>query len=251
MSGNAAVLMDRMYRRKRHVYDISRKFYLLGRDSLIRELQPPVGGSVLEIGCGTARNLVLAADAWPRALFHGVDVSEQMLLTARRSIAVSGHVERIRVAAADARDLDAAALFGVERFDRVFFSYTLSMIPDWRRALDRAFDLVAPHGSLHVVDFGDFGGLPRWFDQGINRWLAAFSVEPRPDLEEAVEALAARAGATSRVVRRFRGYALHAVVVAQGRPAGVRAHESNVCGASWARVGDNAAGGAGVEVASH
>ena len=29
---DAAALMDRMYRHQRHIYDLTRKFYLLGRD---------------------------------------------------------------------------------------------------------------------------------------------------------------------------------------------------------------------------
>ena len=53
-----AALMDRLYRRQRHFYDVTRKHYLLGRDRLIDGLAPPSGGRVLEIGCGTARNLV-------------------------------------------------------------------------------------------------------------------------------------------------------------------------------------------------
>ena len=36
-----ASLMDAVYRHQRHVYDVTRKFYLLGRDHLIGELQPP------------------------------------------------------------------------------------------------------------------------------------------------------------------------------------------------------------------
>ena len=57
----SAELMDRIYRRQRHLYDFTRKYYLLGRDRLIHRLSPPAGSRVLEIGCGTARNLVVAA----------------------------------------------------------------------------------------------------------------------------------------------------------------------------------------------
>ena len=49
----AAALMDRIYRHQRHIYDASRKFYLLGRDEAITKLSPPIGGNALEIGCGT------------------------------------------------------------------------------------------------------------------------------------------------------------------------------------------------------
>ncbi len=48
-----AGLMDRMYRHQRHIYDITRKYYLLGRDWTIEKLDVPQGGSLLEVGCGT------------------------------------------------------------------------------------------------------------------------------------------------------------------------------------------------------
>ena len=62
-----AGLMDRVYRRQRHVYDASRKYYLVGRDEMLARLNVPATGSVLEIGCGTGRNLVKAAGLYPRA----------------------------------------------------------------------------------------------------------------------------------------------------------------------------------------
>ena len=62
---DAAALMDHMYRRQRHIYDLSRKFYLLGRDEAIARLRPAPGDKVLEIGCGTGRNLVKLAQTYP------------------------------------------------------------------------------------------------------------------------------------------------------------------------------------------
>ena len=130
----AAVLMDRLYRRQRHFYDLTRKHYLLGRDRLIEGLAPPSGGRVLEIGCGTARNLVAAARAWPEVQFFGIDISAEMLDTARRVVGRAGLAARIELARGDATSFDPAWLFGVPCFSRIFFSYSLSMIPDWRSA---------------------------------------------------------------------------------------------------------------------
>ena len=79
--------MDGVYRYQRHIYDLTRKYYLLGRDRLIADLAVPDGGTVLEIGCGTGRNLIAVGKAWPRAALHGVDISEAMLDTARGSVA--------------------------------------------------------------------------------------------------------------------------------------------------------------------
>jgi S-adenosylmethionine-diacylgycerolhomoserine-N-methlytransferase len=62
-----AALMDLVYRRQRYVYDLTRKYYLFGRDRLIRELDLKPGDRVVEIGCGTARNLVRMAQLYPEA----------------------------------------------------------------------------------------------------------------------------------------------------------------------------------------
>src|SRR5450631_4686564 len=78
--------MNRMYRRQRHIYDGTRRYYLLGRDLLIAGLQPAAGASVLEIGCGTGRNLVHAAGLYPGARFFGIDVSTEMLTSAISAI---------------------------------------------------------------------------------------------------------------------------------------------------------------------
>ena len=81
-----AELMDGVYRYQRHVYDLTRKYYLLGRDRLIDGLDIPPEGSVLELGCGTGRNLVQAAQAYPRAELCGLDISAEMLETAAVAI---------------------------------------------------------------------------------------------------------------------------------------------------------------------
>ena len=82
--------MDAIYRYQRYIYDATRKYYLLGRDRLLDELEPPPGGSVLEIACGTGRNLIGAARRYPDARFYGFDISSAMLDTARAPIARGG-----------------------------------------------------------------------------------------------------------------------------------------------------------------
>ena len=56
-AGNQAEAMDAMYRYQRHIYDLTRKYYLFGRDRMIDRLAVPEGGTVLEVACGTGRNL--------------------------------------------------------------------------------------------------------------------------------------------------------------------------------------------------
>src|SRR5262249_27745971 len=154
---------------QRHIYDLTRKYYLAGRDELIGLLAPPPGGRVLEVGCGTGRNLVRAAEAWPQAEFFGIDLSDAMLATARQAVQRSGVGHRITLAHADATQFDPALLFGVPSFARVVFSYSLSMIPDWPAALAQGLRWLPPGGELHIVDFGGQERLPRWFRAGLRQ----------------------------------------------------------------------------------
>lgn len=207
MESNHAGHMDAIYRTQRHFYDLTRKYYLLGRDALIAGIAPPAGGTVLEIGCGTGRNLIAAARAWPDARFFGIDISQAMLETARAKVAAAGLSSRITLAQGDATAFDAVALFGTAEFDRIFQSYTLSMIPDWRAAIREAAGKLAPDGRLDVVDFGQQERLPRMFRAGLFAWLAKFDVAPRATLQPALIEAASDIGGTARFTPLYRGYA--------------------------------------------
>jgi S-adenosylmethionine-diacylgycerolhomoserine-N-methlytransferase len=196
-----AASMDAMYRGQRHIYDLTRKYYLFGRDRLIARLDAKPGEAVLEIGCGTGRNLAKVAKRWPGAALHGLDLSSEMLKNARATLG-----NRAVLAQGDATAISAQALFGRSTFDRAILSYALSMIPDWHSALAQATSAVAPGGSLHVVDFGDLAGLPLPLRKSLRAWLAAFQVTPRDTLMQAAEALATQHGLACKAHRGPCGY---------------------------------------------
>jgi S-adenosylmethionine-diacylgycerolhomoserine-N-methlytransferase len=211
--------MNRMYRRQRYIYDGTRRYYLLGRDQLIARLQPEPSACVLEIGCGTGRNLVHAAGLYPDARFFGIDVSTEMLTSAISAISRRGLTKRIRVAHGDATAFDPQALFGLPRFDHVMISYSLSMIPDRRRVLQMAAGRLKPGGRLHIVDFGNQERLPGMARALLLRWLAMFDVTPRDGLKGVLSAMADATGATLSFERPFRGYAQYAVLTLAPAPA--------------------------------
>ena len=202
----AAAHMDGMYRHQRRIYDATRAYYLLGRDQLIEELAAEPKSKVLEIACGTARNLLHAADRFPGATHYGVDISSEMLLTARASVAKSRHRDHIHLAFADASYFDMQALFGFQAADRVFISYALSMIPSWEAAIEEALRHVAPGGSLHIVDFGSMEQMPGPVRRALMAWLAKFDVTPRRNLETVCRAAATRHGTTCAFHKSPRGY---------------------------------------------
>ena len=211
MSGHAGAadqkgLMDATYALHRHFYDLTRKFYLLGRDRLIRELAPPPGGTVLEVGCGTARNLIVAAKRWPNARFHGFDISEAMLDTARKSVAKQGLSDKITLAQGDAGAFDVCTLFGLGQVDRVFMSYTLSMIPPWVEAIELGARALAPGGSLHIVDFGQYERLPGFAKRLHFKSLNDFHVFPRDTLPAVLKRIAEEQGLRLDFRSTLRGY---------------------------------------------
>jgi S-adenosylmethionine-diacylgycerolhomoserine-N-methlytransferase len=176
--------MDRVYRRQRHIYNFTRRYYLIGRDDLVRRLTLRPGDRAVEIGCGTARNLITMARRYPGAQLFGIDASQEMLRTAEHAVARAGLSAQIRLAHGYAEAL-TPGLFGLtSSFDCAIFSYSLSMIPDWRRALAAAS---ATGGRVHVLDFGDFTGFGRLGASLLRLWLRQFHVAPRTDLLHALE----------------------------------------------------------------
>ncbi len=212
LTGDHAGLMDDVYRGQRHIYDLTRKYYLLGRDRLIDAIDVPGGGTLLEIGCGTGRNLAQIARKWPEARLYGLDISEEMLKSAALNLRRAGCIDKTVLGRADAAHFDALALFGRARFDRIMFSYTLSMIPDWQGALRQAAALLSTQGSIHIVDFGMQDRLPDWFRQALLAWLAKFHVAPRAGLQEYTQELGREIKRTVGITEPYRGYAQTIVI---------------------------------------
>lgn len=211
-SAPAADHMDRIYRYQRHLYDATRRNFLLGRDTLISGLLPPDDGIVVEVGCGTARNLIETARTYPKAKLYGFDISTVMLETARSRIKAAGFEGRIHVAQGDAANFDLQKLFGFAAADRIVISYALSMIPPWREALACVTRQIAPAGSLHIVDFGQLEGFPNLAKSALYAWLAKFSVHPSAELEPELRRLARANDLEAFVTHPFRGYATYAVL---------------------------------------
>ena len=204
-----AHLMDRMYRYQRYIYDFTRKYYLFGRDTLIRELNPPPGASVLEVGCGTGRNLAVLGELYPGARLFGLDISAEMLATAKAKLRRQNRADAV-LRVADATNFTAAS-FDQEGFDRIVISYALSMVPEWEQAVDAAIAALKPGGSLHIVDFGQQEGWPAGFRRLLRAWLRRFHVTPRESLFDAMRKRAERDGAALEVRSLGRDYAWLAV----------------------------------------
>ncbi len=187
---DAARLMDQQYRYQRYIYNASRKYYLLGRDALLQEIDVQPDETVLEIGCGTARNLRRMAYRSPHGKFYGVDASALMLEMAEEHLLGTVYDQRIWLKQGLAEHI-CPADFGLEQaFDHIVLSYVLSMIPGWQAALTQALAILKPGGQLHIVDFSDQVDMPGWFRQLLLQWLDWFNVHPEPLLPAHLQQLA-------------------------------------------------------------
>ena len=204
--------MDRIYRIQRHFYDATRSFTLLGRNALINAMDIKNGDLVLEMGCGTARNLIRIARRHPGARLFGLDASEEMLATARRKVSRLGLDDRVRVVRCFAEDLDRRATFGIDdKFDKVFFSYSLSMMPKWQSALNAAFCNLATGGALYAVDFWDQASWPRPLRAAMVKWLSLFHVRYAPGMLDELMRQFEKAGLEMEIRSILSGYAFLAV----------------------------------------
>src|SRR4051812_34919928 len=127
-------------------YDRFRERLLRGRAELIARLALPERAHVVELGGGTGRNAEFFGDALDRIhTLEIVDVCAPLLTQARTR---AKRIPQLRIVEADATTYRPARLV-----DCVYFSYALTMIPDWRGAIDNALAMLKPGGLLGVVDF--------------------------------------------------------------------------------------------------
>ncbi len=166
--------MNNVYRYTRHVYDISRKYFLFGRDTLISEVASKSGQKICEIGCGTGRNLIKLAQLNSSNQLFGIDASDLMLEIAR------GKIKRHKLERLVSTSNGLAEEFYFHTsFDVIMFPYSLSMISDQEGAIRNAFKFLNPGGVILILDFGELEGFPLIIGHLFKKFLKRFSVSPR------------------------------------------------------------------------
>ena len=117
-------------------------------------LQP--GQRVLDIGCGTASLVVLIKRSHPGVEVAGLDPDAKALARAARKAARAGVAVRFDRGFSDELPYPEAS------FDRVFSSFMLHHLAtaEKQRTLREVRRVLAPGGSLHLLDFGGAGAHP-------------------------------------------------------------------------------------------
>lgn len=141
------------YRLHAKIYDATRWTFLFGRNAILDEVAAavtPAPARILEVGCGTGKNLAALARRFPQATITGVDLSATMLEVACRKAAPFGRRVRL-VHRAYASNFASAG-----SYDLILFSYALTMFnPGFEQAIVAARHHLSTGGHLAVVDFHD------------------------------------------------------------------------------------------------
>lgn len=169
--GDHRGFLNSYYGASRHIYDLTRKYYLFGRDAELRALLSEAWSSLVEVGPGTGRNLLQLRKRRPDAFYGGIEASDAMLAHARQKC------DFAQLEHGFAESADIARAMG-RRPERILFSYCLSMVQSPERAIENALRALEPGGQVVVVDFSDFAGLPRLAASALSKWLATFHVHP-------------------------------------------------------------------------
>lgn len=170
----ATTAVQRFYRYHALVYDFTRWTILHGRRRAVEKLELAPDARVLEVGCGTGLNFPYVLDKLDpqRGLLVGLDFSADMLRQAEKRVAAKGwsNVELLQG--------DVTAMQLGQKFDGILFAYSLTMIPDWSKAIDRVYEHLKPGGRLVVLDFSTFDS---WGPLGtlMRGWLRLNHVEPQ------------------------------------------------------------------------
>ncbi|MGJ7535005.1 MULTISPECIES: class I SAM-dependent methyltransferase [unclassified Variovorax] len=168
--------VERSYRRYAPVYDLLFGASLgPGRVAMTRLVQTLAPEHILEVGVGTG----LTLSQYPASSrITGVDVSQEMLATARQRVR-SDDADRIDLRAMDAEAMD----FADDTFDCVTLPYVLSVTPNPDKLVREVRRVCRPDGHILIVNH--FSGQAPWrllesLARPLSSWLgfrSEFSLE--------------------------------------------------------------------------
>ena len=169
--------MTNYYKVQSSFYDSTRWTFLYGRRRIVEQLNISPGQTVVEIGCGTGSNFSSIQKSLENTgRLIGIDCSAPML---RKAEERAKHKGWTNVQLLDMEYGRETITRG--RADVVLFSYSLSMIDDWRSAVACAHSELRPGGTAGVLDFCKTANNSAWF----TKWLAMNHVlADRPHQEE-------------------------------------------------------------------
>ncbi len=124
------------------------------------------GATVVDIGCGSGTDLLLAANAvGPRGRAIGVDMTDAMLSKAQAAAAEAG-LANVEMRRGDALDLPIESTSA----DFVISNGVLNLAPDKRRAFSEVLRTLRPRGRFLYADIVVAAELPESVRRDIDLW---------------------------------------------------------------------------------
>ncbi len=158
-SHNAQV--EKYYRFHSYIYDATRWCFLFGRDSILKMIPDlPSKPHIMEVGCGTGKNILQLQQQIPDAKILGIDLSKEMLNIAEEKIPVNDNVTLCNARYGSHQQNDS--------FDLILLSYSLTMMGEqYEIIFDELINDLKPGGYIAVVDFhaSPFGWFRRWMEK--------------------------------------------------------------------------------------
>jgi S-adenosylmethionine-diacylgycerolhomoserine-N-methlytransferase len=158
--------VENYYRYHSRIYDATRWCFLFGRNEILDMIpELPSQPRILEVGCGTGKNIERLEYHFPDASIIGVDLSGEMLDVANKKLGNSGQIDLYNARyGTDNLDLDPA--------DLILFSYSLTMFgDDTEHIFEQIIRDLKPTGYIAVVDFNTSPF--QWF----RNWMSANHVD--------------------------------------------------------------------------
>jgi S-adenosylmethionine-diacylgycerolhomoserine-N-methlytransferase len=152
----------RHYKKDASIYDFNRRFFLFGRNRLIKQIAGVLKpASILEIGCGTGINLVKLNKLFPDSRIIGLDISPDMLNVARSKITQISNITLIN----EMFDQHTS----LPKFELILCSYTASTVQDLPLFLSAIETHLADQGHFACVDFHSCNNIAfeRWISHSI------------------------------------------------------------------------------------
>lgn len=176
--------VSRRYNRLAVIYPVFELIFGLPRGirkQTIESLKLNHGDTVLEIGCGTGRNLLLLSNAAGKTgKVYGVDVSEKMLGKAHELIAEQ-NLDNVELVLSDAGKYHVG-----EKLDAVLFSLSYATMLGRKEVLKAAWEKLKPGGKVVIMDAqfppGLFGKLITPIKPAVTLFLKA-SVLGNPNIK--------------------------------------------------------------------
>jgi len=149
------------------------------RAHAVRRLDLKYGDRVLEVGCGTGRNLpYLSRAVGPDGRVYAVDISEGMLAKARAACEQNAWTN-VRLMRSDASEYQLP-----KPVDGAIFSLSYAVMRDRKQALRHAWKQLKPAGRLVMLDAKTLSGFVGRKTYRLLSLILRLTVLGNPDLNE-------------------------------------------------------------------